>query len=41
VLVRTVGRGVLVDRDFKPSVGGNPRRIVVDILLQRWINIRG
>ena len=35
VLVGTVGRGVLVDLDLEPGVGGNPRRIVSDILLQR------
>ena len=34
VLVGTVGRGVLVDLDLEPGVGGNPRRIVSDILLQ-------
>jgi hypothetical protein len=41
VLVSTVGRGVLVDLDFEPSVGGNPGRILEDIFLQSWINIGG
>src|SRR5262249_34876491 len=41
VLVGTVGRGVFVDLDLEPSVGGKPRRIVSDILLQRWIGVGG
>src|SRR5437764_15187615 len=41
VLVNSVGGGILVDLDFEPGVGGNPRRITKDILLQRWINIGG
>src|SRR5262249_43024098 len=41
VLVVTVGRGVFVDLDLEPGVGGNPRRIVSDILLQRCIAVGG
>src|SRR5262249_3535561 len=41
VLVGTVGRAILVDLDLEPGVGGNPRRVVSDILLQRWIGVGG
>src|SRR5262245_30360823 len=41
LLVGTVGRGILVDLDLESSIGGNPRRIVSYILLQRWIRVGG
>src|SRR5262249_50418041 len=41
MLVSTVGRGLFINLNFEPSIRGNPCRIIVDLLLQRRINIGG